>query len=440
MSYGPGRYDPEYEERGHDYPLPYVRWTEGRNIEAFLDLVASGGVRTAPLVTHRFRIEEGARAYELIAGDTGEPHLGVLLTYDAAREIARAVERRAGAVTETGREGAKAGSVRIGLVGAGGYARGVLLPQFRAAGAEFVSVATASGVSAKDVGERYDFARLAAAGSDVIDDPEVNLVVVATRHDTHAELARRALEVGKHVFVEKPLALNDEELDAVVTAARASAGTLAVGYNRRFSPLALAAREFFSDRREPLSILYRVNAGRVPRTHWTQDAREGGGRIVGEVCHFVDLMQFWTQARPVRVHAESVAGGSRAAVDEDSVFVTLRFADGSNGCVAYLAEGDRALPKERIEIFGTGRSYVIDDFRAAHAYRDGREEKTKLRAQDKGQAAEARAICNAVLDGAHAPVPLEELEATTRATFRILDSLRTGRPVGLDERPGRGDA
>ncbi|HEX8161962.1 MAG TPA: bi-domain-containing oxidoreductase [Pyrinomonadaceae bacterium] len=434
MSYGPGRYDPEYEERGHDYPLPYVRWTEGRNIEAFLDAVAAGRVRTAPLVTHRFAIEEGERAYRLIAGDTREPHLAVLLTYDAAREPATVIERRPrGVAGEEGRAGdaaaRRASEVRVGMIGAGAYARAMLLPHFKAAGARFQSIATASGVTARDVGEKYDFAALASGADAVVEDPDVNLVVVATRHDSHAALARRALEAGKHVFVEKPLALTDEELDALLEAASRSSAKLMVGFNRRFSPAARAAKDFFADRRGPLSILYRVNAGRVPAAHWTQSPAEGGGRVRGEVCHFVDLCQFFAGAPPVGVFAESVRSDNAETVDDDSVFVTLRFGDGSNACVAYLAEGDRALAKERVEIFGAGRSFVVEDFRASLAYRGGREERTKLRAADKGQAEEVRAACRMVLEGTPPPVPLAELAATTRATFRILDSLRTGQPI-----------
>jgi predicted dehydrogenase/threonine dehydrogenase-like Zn-dependent dehydrogenase len=485
MSYGPGRYDPEYEERGHDYPFAYVRWTEGRNIEAFLDLVAARRISVAPLVTHRFPIEEGARAYQLIAGDTQETYLGVLLTYDTARELATVIERRPGAtstvgeqraverrtnehdaghddddvheggerddvrevarregeggrivesrgVAEGGGVGAVASRVHVGMIGAGAYARAMLLPHFKAAGAEFRTVATASGVTARDVGERYDFAALASGADAVLADPHVNLVVIATRHDSHAELARRALEAGKHVFVEKPLALSDEELEGVLEAATRSRAKLMVGFNRRFSLHARAAREFFAERREPLSILYRINAGRIPRDHWTQDAREGGGRIVGEVCHFIDLMQFLTGTPPTSVFAESIRSDSREIVEADSVFVTVRFADGSHGCVAYLAEGDRALAKERIEIFGAGRAFVVEDFRAATKFVGGREEKSKLRAADKGQAAEVRAACAMVAGDAPAPITLAELAATTRATFRILDSLRTGQPVAVE--------
>jgi predicted dehydrogenase len=447
MSYGPGRYDPEYEERGHDYPLPYVRWTEGRNLEAFLDLVAAGGVNVKPLVTHRFPVEEGERAYSLISGDARELYLGILINYDterelelhvsnraraskASREVATASREAATALPETDmavREGAA--HVRVGLIGAGDYARRMLLPHFKAEGVEFISIASASGVSARDVGRRYGFERFVSGAEEVLGDASVNLVVIATRHDTHAELARRALMRGLDVLVEKPLALNDVELDAVLEAAHLSRGRLTVGFNRRFSPHAREAKEFFAQARAPLSILYRVNAGRVPRTHWTQDAREGGGRIVGEVCHFVDFMQFMTGSLIERVYAEPVKSGDRAAIDDDSVFITLKFADGSTGTIAYLAEGDRALQKERVEIFGAGRSYVIEDFRSAAAYRDGRESRTKQRAQDKGQREEVLAVCSALLKGGPAPISLSDLAATTRATFRILDSLRTGEPV-----------
>ena len=427
MSYGPGRYDPEYEERGHDYPLPYVRWTEGRNLEAFLDLAAAGALKTAPLVTHRFPVEEGARAYELISGDAAEPYLGILIKYDTERELKRNVENRISNLEfETSNS-----RVRVGMVGAGDYARRMLLPHFREEGVEFVSIATASGVTARDVGGRYGFARFVSGADEVLSDERVNLLVVATRHDTHAELARRGLERGIDVFVEKPLALDDEGLDALVRAAARSKGRLTVGFNRRFSTHARAAREFFEDARAPLSILYRVNAGRVPRAHWTQDAREGGGRIRGEVCHFVDFMQYVTGAHVTRVYAEPVSSGDRDAVDDDSVFITFKFADGSNGAVAYLAEGDRALPKERVEIFGAGRSFVVEDFRASVAYAGGRETRTRLRAQDKGQREEVRAVCAALRDGAPAPIPLADLVNNTRVTFRILESLRTGQALSV---------
>jgi predicted dehydrogenase/threonine dehydrogenase-like Zn-dependent dehydrogenase len=421
LSYGPGRHDPAYEEHGHDYPAAYVRWTEGRNIEAFLDLLAAGRIDVKPLITHRFAIDDAPRAYQLISGSSAEKYLAVLLTYDTHGEVSRSIENRAVARKAAGRVG-------LGLIGAGGYAQKILLPNFKAAGAEFCSIASASGVSARDAGTKFGFARFLSDAQSVIDDDEANLIVIATRHGSHAELAKLALEKGKHVFVEKPLALTNAELDSVLAAAANSEGQLLVGFNRRFSPLAVKAKEVFRNRQSPLSILSRVNAGRIPREHWTQDAHEGGGRIIGEVCHFIDLMQYLTGAVPVSVYAAAVAGGGDA-VSQDSVLITLQFSDGSNGVIAYLAEGDRSLPKEHVEIFGEGKVFVIEDFRSAKLHADGREKKETLRQQDKGQAEETRVACAVVTEGKAAPITLQELEATTRATFRIIDSLRTGRAI-----------
>lgn len=436
LSYGPGRHDPDYEEHGHDYPVAYVRWTEGRNIEAFLDLVAAGRVDVKPLVTHRFSIDEAPRAYQLISGGLKKSYLAVVLNYDTEREVSRRIENQAVAPQSMKAKAAKsagamgaAGRVGVGLIGAGGYAQKVLLPNFKAAGVEFCSIASASGVSARDVGTKYGFARFLSDAESVIDDEDANLIVIATRHGSHASLAKLALERGKHVLVEKPLALNDAELDSVLDAAAKCEGQLLVGFNRRFSPLAARAKEVFAGRQSPLSLVYRVNAGRIPRDHWTQDPGEGGGRIVGEVCHFIDLMQFLTGAEPVRVFAEAIGGdGVTGAIREDSVFITLQFADGSNGVIAYLAEGDKGLPKEHVEIFGQGKTFVIEDFRSARIYSDGREKKESLRQQDKGQPEETRVACAVVAEAKPAPITLRELEATTRATFRALDSLRTGQP------------
>ncbi|HVF22376.1 MAG TPA: bi-domain-containing oxidoreductase [Pyrinomonadaceae bacterium] len=414
MSYGPGRYDPEYEEKGHDYPIGYVRWTENRNIESFLDLVVEKRVNVDKLTTHQFRIEEAERAYQLISGDSSEPYLGVVLNYDPEAELTRRVALGAAPAPRQAARG-----IVLGVIGAGGYVPAMLLPHFKTEGVEFRSIATASGISAHDVGKRFGFVEAVSSADEVLDDADVNLVLVGTRHDLHAELARKALERNKNVFVEKPLALSDEQLEAVLDAAERSSGLLMVGFNRRFSPLAQQARSAFANRDTPLSILYRVNAGHIPKEHWTQDPLEGGGRIVGEVCHFVDLMQFFTGAPPVSVYAESVSAKSPKIVDADSVFITLRFADGSNGVIAYLSEGDKSLPKERIEIFGAGKSLVIDDFRSG-------------KMQDKGQRNQVQQICTALREGGPAPIRLDELAATTRATFRVLDSLRSKCVVSLE--------
>jgi len=357
----------------------------------------------------------------LITGETNEPYLGVLLHYDAERELETRIELAKVSASP-------AQSVRVGLIGAGDYAKAMLLPNLKAAGAEFQSIATASGVTARAVGEQNGFRFCASEAEEVINDDQVNLVVIATRPGSHAELARQALEQGKYVFVEKPLALTEDELERLEQTNGAD-GKLVVGFNRRFSPLALAAREFFRDRQTPLSINYRVNAGRIPRNHWVHDPLEGGGRIVGEVCHFVDLIHFLTGSLTTRVFAESVAGGNFEAADADSIFATLRLADGSNAAIAYLSEGDKSLPKERIEIFGGSKSFVIEDFRSATSYQDGKAKTTKLREQDKGQRHQIKAVCAMVLEGKPAPISLDDLATTTRATFRIRESLRTGLPV-----------
>ena len=426
MSYGPGRYDPEYEERGQDYPLPYVRWTEKRNIESFLELIGDGRVNVERLTSHRFPIVEADRAYQLISGELQEPNLGVVLNYDPEAAVLRKISLGAATPVRKSEQ-----SVVLGVIGAGGYVPAMLLPHFKSQGVEFHSIATATGISAHDVGKRFGFAYAVSSADEVLDEPRVNLVVIGTKNDTHAELARGALERNKHVFVEKPLALNDQQLESVLEAVTASSAKLMVGYNRRFSPLVQRAKEFFSNREAPLSILYRVNAGRIPNEHWIQNAQEGGGRIIGEVCHFIDLMQYLTGALPVSVFAESIGAHSSKIVDADSVFITLRFADGSNGTVAYLSEGDKGLAKERVEIFGGGKVFVLDDFRRATLYRDGREEQVTLKAQDKGQQSQVRQVCANVLEGGPALIGLDDLEATSRATFRVLDSLRERQPFDI---------
>ena len=421
MSYGAGRYDPNYEERGEDYPFGYVRWTENRNIEAFLDLLNEQRVDVQKLITHRFAIDDGERAYNLLDGE--EKYLGVLLTYDERREIPTKIHLAKSA------KSAKISRVKVGMIGAGSYAKKFLLPNLKANQVEFRGIATASGISAKDVATAYKFDFCASDADEVLLDVETNLIVIATRHDSHAELVRRALEAGKNVFVEKPLALNETELAAIETAAENSSGKLFVGFNRRFAPLAVRAKAFFANRNFPLSILYRVNAGRIAREHWIQDQAMGGGRVIGEICHFVDLLQFLTDSPTTRVFAEAIAANNFEVVDADSIFTTLRFADGSNGAICYLSEGDKRMPKERVEIFGGGKSFVIDDFRRAILYERGRERAEKLFAQDKGQAAEVKILCDTIFNDSAAPIAVTDLIATTRATFAMRESLQTGESI-----------
>jgi predicted dehydrogenase/threonine dehydrogenase-like Zn-dependent dehydrogenase len=401
LSYGPGRHDPSYEVEGHDYPLPYVRWTEQRNMEAFLDLVAAGQVTPQRLATHRFPIEHAAKAYALMDGT--EPYLAILLTYGGAAPTR---------VVEVGKSGAAAGRGDTAFIGFGNYAKSVLLPAFaRAGGGKLRTVVTSTGLSAVGAAEKFGFARAATDPEEAFADPQVSTLFIVTRHDSHAALAIRALEAGKNVFVEKPLALEHEELEAVIAVARNAPGVLAVGLNRRFSPMVLEARERFAAHPGPVNMLYRINAGPVPRESWLHGP-QGGGRIVGEVCHFVDTLAALAGAPPV------AAEGFRPEGIGDSLAATLRFANGSVGTILYSALGDPAVAKERIEIFGSGIVVEIDDFSRLAVSRGGKTVRRKA-AQDKGQANLVRTFLAATRGEGLPPLPLDELHAVSAVTLEL---------------------
>ena len=417
-SYGPGRYDPTYEEESRDYPYGYVRWTENRNMEAFIRLLENRSVDVQPLVTHVFEIEQAEKAYDIVTGKVAERHLGILLKYSEAPEtqpVEAAPQAAAG-------PGAKPG---IGFIGAGSFAQKFLIP-FARQGGVLLSVATSRGVTAKSVGEKFRFRSHSTDAHDVLADPAVNSVFIATRHNTHAAFAVAALETGKNVFVEKPLALGEDELAQVLEVASGQSHCrLMVGYNRRFSPLARQAREVFQRVSGPLLINYRVNAGFLPKEHWTQ-TEQGGGRILGEVCHFVDLMQFLTGSEPVGIYALSVAADNAQMPDQDNVVISLRFQNGSVGQIGYVACGDKLLSKERIEIFGGGQTFIIDDFTLGEHYAGGSRRRLKL--PGKGHQEEVEAFLHAIRDGRPSPIALDSLALTSVATFAVLDSLRTGLP------------
>jgi predicted dehydrogenase len=419
-SYGPGRYDPEYEEHGRDYPIGYVRWTERRNMEEFLRLVAAGYVTPGRLTTHRFSIAEADRAYDLIMRESGDAFAGVVLTYPAAAPTAAA---RTHAIKP---HRAVPGKVGVGFIGAGNFARAVLLPVFaRTDGVTLVGIATASAMTSKAAGQKFGFSYCTTEAAKVIEDETVDAVVIATRHGSHARLAADALRAGKAVFVEKPLALDEEGLQSVLVAQAESGGVLSVGFNRRFSPLAaeLKAAMLVGG---PLAMTYRINAGPVPRESWIHDPEDGGGRIIGEVCHFVDLAQYLTDDVPAEVFAARLAGSEGAV--RDTLSVVLRFPGGSVASLNYFANGDRSFPKERLEVFGDGRIAILDDFRTLMLSRNGRRSRRRRWFQDKGYKQEIIAFVRAVREGGELPIPLRSLIAATRATFAMEESLRTGLP------------
>jgi polar amino acid transport system substrate-binding protein len=424
-SYGPGRYDPAYEERGVDYPPAYVRWTERRNMLSFLELIARGDVAVEPLVTHSFPIEEADIAYEIVTGKRPEPAIAIALTYEGPLEMPTRVELRAPAASS-----GLGDRVRLGVIGAGQFAQGVLLPALRRQRVAFQSFCTASGFTSRSVAERYGAAACTSEPREVIHDPAVDAVVIATRHDMHAPLVLEALRAGKAVFTEKPLCIRPEELSELCAFAREhGAPRLAVGFNRRFAPLAREARDFFGDREEPLSIAYRVNAGTFPPETWVFDPQVGGGRLVGEGCHFVDFICFLAGALPERVHAERIASPGESAPNRDSVLVTLRLRDGSVGTLHYLANGDPSLAKEYVEVFGVQRSALLDNFRSLTTHRANRRRRHRLWNQRKGFDEEAAAFVEALRSGGPMPVPFEQLVAVTQTTFLAQESLSLGAPV-----------
>jgi predicted dehydrogenase len=429
MSYGPGRYDPVFEERGFDYPISHVRWTEQRNLEAFLDLAAEGRLELERLTTHRFSIDDALDAYQLISSGR-EAYLGVLLEYgaDDLAPAAPAPSVPLASRPAAGERPAAGKSVGIGLLGAGSFGQSVLLPALKkAGGTDNIAIASAGGMTARRIGEQYGFRIATADADEIIRNPDVNAVFVLTRHDLHAPLVIRALEAGKYVFCEKPLALSADELEAIARAREGAAGDVMVGFNRRFAPLVAEIERHFQDRSHPLVMQYRINAGAIPPEHWIHDPVEGGGRILGEVCHFVDLLQHLAGAPPRRVFAESIAGDTRYRGD-DNLSLTLRFADGSLATVVYTAAGDPRIPKEYLEVFGEGRGAILEDFRTLSLTRDGGTRKLRSANQDKGFEEEMRRFLAAVGTGGPPPIPFEQSLATTRATLAALSSLRSGQP------------
>jgi len=420
-SYGPGRYDRDYEERGVDYPYEYVRWTLRRNLEAFLALAPQ--LRLGALVTHRFDIADAARAYDLLLGKGGEPALGILLRYPeteapSARTIALAGACRS-AQAEPG----------VSVVGAGTYARATLLPALATLpGIRRTSLVTAKGLSAWDAGRRFGFATASTDLETALGD-DTSLVVVATRHGSHAALVRECLARDMAVLCEKPLCVSEDELDALVAAyAAAPTPFVVVGYNRRFAPLVVRLRERLAEVGRPLVLSYRVNAGAVPRQSWLHDDGEGSGRLVGEACHFVDLLSHLAGAPVRRVHA--VRPGTPGESNDPETFTALlELADGSVATLVYSADGDPAHPKERLEIVGGGAVAVLDDFRELTVTHRGRRDRTRAWSRDKGHAAELAATVDALRRGAPEPVPFVEAVAGMRALFAIRRALATGAPV-----------
>jgi predicted dehydrogenase/threonine dehydrogenase-like Zn-dependent dehydrogenase len=428
-SYGPGRYDPDYEEGGQDYPYGYVRWTEGRNLAACVEMIASGKLDVQSLITHRFPIGKAAEAYKLITGKQQEPFLGVLLIYP--QQNSPVMPKR---IQIMPLRTAPQSVVKLGVIGAGLFANAVLLPAIKKQkDIQLVGITSSGGLHASHSGGKFGFAYAASSNEELIDDPNINTLAILTRHDTHASLAMQALKAGKHVFVEKPLAVDPAQLDELETLLneKTPGGSLLMtGFNRRFAPLAIKLGAFLAGRHEPLVAHYRINAGFLPATHWQHDILQGGGRIIGEGCHFIDFLSFLVGQPPNSVTSHGLPDIGR--YHEDVLSMTFTFPDGSLGVVDYLANGDKAFTKERVEVFCAGRAAVLDDFRSLEMVQNGHRSlvKSTLR-QDKGHFNEWGVFIAAIRAGGTPPIPYTQLLGVTRASFAAIQSLRMNQKVDI---------
>ncbi len=420
-SYGPGRYDPQYEEKGIDYPVGYVRWTEQRNMQAYLDLLAAGRLNIEPLITHEFALERAKEAYDMILSRS-EHYCAVLLKYDIDREIESTVYN---GVQSAKCKEQRAHGVKAAFIGAGSFAQNMILPNLKEL-VDFVGISTRHGNTSRYVMDKYGFSYATDDIGKILSDDAVNTVFVMTRHDTHAHYVLGALRAGKDVFVEKPLTLRPEELEEIAKEYQNGSSRLMLGFNRRFAPHVMEVKRMFRDD-QPKAIQMRINAGILPPEHWVHDPDVGGGRIIGEACHFIDLAMYIAGSKIVSVAAHETSSGANL---RDTVSISLGFANGSSATISYFSNGSKKLPKEYIEVFCHGVSVVIDDFREMTVYGQ-KKKRSKLKKQDKGHAAELKAFVECIEQGKPAPIPFEEIYLSTKATFAVLESIRERKMVHL---------
>ncbi len=417
-SYGPGRYDTNYEEKGVDYPIGYVRWTENRNMQSFVRLLLDKKLDISDLITHTFLFIDAPKAYDLIL-EKSKPSTGILIKYDTDSQLNRQV------CFEKTKYNAE--DLNVGFIGAGGFAQGTLLPNLKDK-CNFISIATAQGNESIYVSTKYGFNKSYENGYDVINDNNVNTVFIVTRHNLHAEFILRALEAGKNVFVEKPMAMNSDELSKIKDLYKSleKKPRLMVGFNRRFSPYIQKIKSTFLKNQQK-AINIRVNAGQLPAEHWVNDPDIGGGRIIGEVCHFIDLAMYLAGSKIISVSAEAV---NDPYYLNNTVVINLNFSNGSIANISYFSNGSKKLPKEHIEVFCGGTVIIIDDFNQMEIYSD-KVNKMKFRKQDKGHKEELRQFINSIKTGIPAPISFEDCYLSTLATLKVLESIKSKRRIVL---------
>jgi len=422
-SYGPGRYDANYEVTGNDYPPAFVRWTENRNMQAVLDLMSQNKFDTDILTTHKFDINDAAKAYDLISGKINEPYLGIVLNYPE--------RENANNKTVVSKPEWKAKSqIGIGFIGAGSFAQNFLIPPLQSSVVDFVVVSTATPVNAVSVAKRFGFKFSTTDSSELINNPAVNLVFCASKHDSHAKYVVESISAGKPVFVEKPLAINSEELMQIDETVKKQNGNVMVGFNRRFSKSFTIISDFFKMRKDPMSVSYRVNAGHIPLNHWIQHP-EQGGRIIGEACHFIDCMVYLTKALPVKIYAESISSDNKDIKNHDTVLITIKFSDGSIGSLEYFSNGDPSVPKEYCTVFCEGSVAIMNNFQTVELFRAGKNKKITLDGK-KGHTEEVKAVVASIKEGKPFPISYEQIRAVTLATFAAELSLKNGMPVEIN--------
>ncbi|MFC4303464.1 bi-domain-containing oxidoreductase [Cohnella boryungensis] len=420
-SYGPGRYDPSYEEKGNDYPLGFVRWTEQRNFEAVLEIVKQQRIDIKSLITHHFEIDQAKAAYQALSDGKA---LGIVLKYieynsqmpvDAAQAFAKSIQLSS--------ETLAGQAPGVGMIGAGNYSNQVLIPAIKRLGVPLVNIASSGGVNGAHVGKRYGFARTTTDVRQLIEDENVNCLFITTRHDSHAQYAIEALSAGKHVFVEKPLCLTHEDLARIKKLQLRENQVLTVGFNRRFSPLITRMKRLLDQAKEPKAFVYTVNAGAIPKSHWTQDEEIGGGRIIGEACHFIDTIRFLANSNIKKIQLSMMGAGNPEA-SKDNVTFTLSFEDGSIGTVHYLANGHKSFPKERLEAFVSGKILQLDNYRVLKGSGWSNFKKEWLWTQDKGQKDCVKSFIDAVRLKKGPPIPLDEIFEVTETSFRINEQIK----------------
>ncbi|MDH2665586.1 bi-domain-containing oxidoreductase [Acinetobacter baumannii] len=420
-SYGPGRYDTEYEDKGNDYPLGFVRWTEQRNFVAVLDMMAAGTLNVEPLITQRFEFEDAPKAYDALTED--KSGLGLLLKYNSPVEtrLEKRVVLRPISIEPK--------NAVVGFIGAGNYASRILIPAFKKASSQLHTIVTSGGINGVIHGEKTGFAEASTDLDGLLNNKDINTVAIATRHNSHAYFVEKVLSAGKNVFVEKPLALTVEEIEKIETVYNQNIqnnqyARVMVGFNRRFSPQVQKMKTLLDTVKEPKSFIMTMNAGAIPADHWTQDNAVGGGRIIGEACHFIDLMRFLAGSKIVSIQARRMGETDAVQVLEDKASITLGFEDGSFGTIFYLANGASSFPKERVEVFTAGRVLQLDNFRKLKAFGWPGFNKMNLWRQDKGQDACAAVFVDSIRDGKEAPIPADEIFEVARVTIQVAEILR----------------